>query len=239
MNILEAANYGIEKKTFGNGLWYFSQPHCQISITDDGFRIYRTPNLTQGNNGNVMYGGLVLKPLEVNSMALSKNHSYIITLNIKGKTSGAMNNVYLSNNAGWGGGGLSPSPQYTEIYNPVTANFSSSTWNTFYYKFTINDDVYKICTSSYSSFVSGTTYPSYRDFFMGFTYADTGTMGTELYVKNVRMYDITNLLGKIDVMSVGKNGVMDYLTFIENLNDNDNAQIYRFGEVRGRQFYEI
>ena len=237
MNLLESANYCIEIKQLSasSGLAYYTQSHCQVTVTDEGYRIYRTPNLTQADTGNVMYGGMVLRLLQPNPMALIKGRTYVITFNVKGKSSGAATNVGLFNNTGWGGGGLNPQPSNVVMSNPVQANFSSSTYQTFFYKFTINDEVYKVCTTSYSSFVSGTTYPSYRDFLFGFGYANTGTMGTELYIKNLRMYDVTGM----DNMSISKNGVMDYLTFIENLNETDIARIYRYGEVRGNNFYEI
>lgn len=237
MNILEAANYCIEAKQFSGamGLWYYTQTHCQVNLTDEGYRIYRTPNLTYPGDGTVMWGGLVIRLLAVNPMALKKGRTYIIVFDVKGKSSYAASDVGVYNNTGWGGGGLIPSPSNVTIQNPVTNNFSSSTYQTFFYKFTINDEVYKVCTTSYSSFVSGNTYPSYRDFKFGYGYANTGEIGTDIYIKNLRMYDITSF----DTMSIGKNGVMDYLAFIENLDSTDTASIFRYGEVRGNNFIEI
>ena len=44
---------------------------------------------------------------------------------------------------------------------------------------------------SFGSFEKDYYYLSYRDFFFGFTYRSTGIMGTELYIRNIRMYDVT------------------------------------------------
>jgi len=52
---------------------------------------------------------------------------------------------------GWGGGGLSPTPSNVTIKN-ISSNFNGET--EVWYKFTINDDIVKTCTSAYSSFVA-------------------------------------------------------------------------------------
>jgi hypothetical protein len=41
-------------KQFGNGLTRYTQAHCQVTLTDDGYRIYRTPNLVHSTAGSVM-----------------------------------------------------------------------------------------------------------------------------------------------------------------------------------------
>ena len=67
-----------------------------------------------------------------------------------------------------------------------------------------SDGLYKTCTTAYSTYVVGNVYLSYKGLLIGFTYADTGTLGTDLYIKNIRMFDITN-----DVeIELGKEGVM-------------------------------
>jgi len=237
MNMLEEENYGIEKKQFLRYLTRYEQAHCKVTLTDDGLRIFRDPNLTQSADGNVMYGGMVVRQGGIstdNLLNLQKGHSYVITFNVRGKSSHKLDGIYWTNMAGWGGNGLSPTPSNVVLYSPVSANFNTDIWQTAYYKFTINDDIFKTCTKSYSSYVSGSTYLSYRDFFVYFMYGDTGEMGTDLYIKNLRMYDITGM----DNMSVSKHGIK-YIDMLENLNENDNAQIFKFGEVRGHSFYEI
>ena len=186
-NIAQKAQEGIEAKTYIAPLANYTQTNCQVTLTDEGYRIYRPPNLTVSANGNTMWGGFVLRFMEP---PFIKGHTYIIEFNVKGKTSNAVSDVNWSNNCGWSGGGLNASPSNIS-HNAPGANWQSDVWFPFYYKWTINDDVYKVCTNSYSSFVQGTTYPSYRDFKFGFGYTDTGSLGTDLYINNVRLYDLT------------------------------------------------
>ena len=235
MNKLEATNYALELKTFGSGLTSYTQSNCQCSLTDDGYRIYRTPNVNPTNNGNTMWGGLVIKPFNIDSNFFVDGHSYVILFDVKGKSSNALPDIWWSNQVGWGGGGLGPQPTNVVVHNPVSANFNTEIWQTVMYKWDLTDGVRKVCTTSYSSFSAGTTYISYRDFKFGFQYTDTGTMGTELYVKNIRLYDITNMKN----MDIRKTGVAEYISMIENENRNGTAAAYRFGEIRGNILYEI
>ena len=177
-------------KSFSDGLSSYMQPHCQCILTDDGYRIYRTPNKTPSGDGSVMWGGFVINPQEAGIYNFIKGHTYILTFHVKGKSSNEACDYYWTNLVGWGGGGLDPVPSNIEYYNPVVANFNGE--GDFWYKWTISDDIYKVCTSSYSSFTAGTTYLSYRGFKFGFGYTSTGSMGTDLYITNIRMYDITD-----------------------------------------------
>ena len=190
-------------KSFGNGLSAYTQPHCQVTLTDDGYRIYRTPNKTVSGDGSVMWGGLVLKPVAAGVCTFVKGHTYVIAFHIKGKSSNGASDYGWSNQVGWGGGGLTPAPSNAEAYNPVVSNFNGE--GDFWYKWTMNDDLYKVCTSSYSGFTAGNTYLSYAGFKFGFGYWDTGSMGTDLYITNIRMYDITDNPS----FSIPKNGVVN------------------------------
>jgi len=153
------------------------------------------------------HGGLVFRNKTPDTW-MTKGHRYIIKFEVKGKSSGASEGYcqYWSNNCGWEGGGLKPAPSDVIVNNPVTANFSSDDWVTFSYAWTINDELYKVCTTAYSSYVVGNIYPSYKDFKFGFDYRQTGSMGTDLYLRNFRMYDITtnrnyNMISKLGVIS--------------------------------------
>lgn len=206
-NIIQKAQEGIETKTFIAPLSRYTQANCQVTLTDDGYRIYRPPNLTPSANGNTMYGGFMLR---FSNPPFIKGHTYIIEFNVSGMTSAAVNNVYWSNNAGWGGHGLAPSPSNVS-QNSIPANWQSEEWYPYFYKFTINDEVYKVCTSSYGSFVEGNTYPSYRDFLWGFSYTSTGELGTELYINNIRMYDL-NIDQQLSINKQGQlinNGIIE------------------------------
>lgn len=197
-NMIQKAQEGIETKTFITPLGKYTQDNCQVTLTDEGCKIYRPPNLTVSADGRTMWGGLVLR---FPTPPFIKGHTYIIEFNIKGKTSAAVGDIYWTNHCGWGGGGLEPTPSNV-IHNGPGANWQSDEWFPFYYQWTINDDIYKTCTSSYSNFVQGTVYPSYKDFKFGFNYTDTGTLGTELYINNLRMYDLTENQN----LSLNKNG---------------------------------
>lgn len=213
INIIEKTNIAAMNKTFTDGLASYTQANCQVTLTDQGYRIYRPPNKNPTNDGNTMWGGLVLKPFNADANALVKNHSYVVKFEVKGKTSNAVSDVFWSNNAGWGGGGLSPTPSNIS-YTSFPANFQSDIWVPFSYYFYIPDDIVKTCTSSYSSFVKGTQYISYRDFKFGFVYTDTGSMGTDLYLRNFRIYDITS---KPESLKISKSGIINSSNFIEEV----------------------
>ena len=241
MNLLENINYAVETKTFVTGIRTYTQADCQCTLTDNGFRIYRTPNKNYtGSSTQTMWGGLVLSPELAHSGCLQTSHSYVIVMDVMGRSSGAMSDLAINNLCGWSpsDSGLYPYPTDVVRLNPVTANFSSSTWQTLAEKWTIpsNDPIYKTCTRAYTSpYVVGNEYLSYKDFKFGYTYASTGEWGTDIYLKNIRMYDITNMKN----MDIKKTGVAEYIAMIENESKMGNASVFSFGEVRADNFYEI
>ena len=229
-NLLYKAQQALLDKSFKDGLDAYTQSNCRVSLTEDGLRIYRPPNLTVANDGNTMWGGLRLSPYNQNNRdVLIKGHTYIIKFHVKGKSSNAVTSIGWTNNMGWGGGGLNPSPSNVKyVYPPASFNGEMDC----FYQFTINDAVYKVCTSSYSSFVAGNTYLSYRHFMVGFGYQSTLEMGTDMYITNLRMYDITNGL---QTTHFNKNGIVDSNMIIEN----KSGQLHRDGEIMSNQFYEF
>lgn len=190
-------------KQLGNGLSSYTQAHCQVTLTDDGYRIYRTPNKTVAADGHVMWGGLVLNPMWSGIYNFIEGHTYVIAFHVKGKSSTSASDFGWRNLVGWEGGGLNPTPSNVEYYNPVTDNFNGE--GDFWYKWTLSDGIYKVCTSSYSSYVAGNTYLSYTGFKFGWIYTSTGSMGTDLYITNIRMYDITD----DPSFEIPKNGVIE------------------------------
>ena len=231
-NIIEKCNNALLDKAFRDGLYFFTQSNCQVTLTDIGYRIYRPPNVNPTDNGNTMWGGLVIKPFNADSNALEKNHTYIIKFEVMGKTSNAVSDVNWNNQAGWNGGGLTPTPT-TIAKTEIEANWQSDNWFPFQWIFSIPDDIYKVCTKSYSSFVQGTTYLSYRDFKFGFGYTNTGSMGTDLYIRNLRMYDITT---KPNTINFNKNGIINSSNFVENIG---NTSIKIDGDLYSNEFIEI
>ena len=177
-----------------------------------------------------MWGGLVIRPFNIAANILQKNHRYVIMFHVKGRSSNSVVDVYWSNNVGWGGGGLDPKPIINRNTMNLPANFNGET--DVLYDFTINDDIYKVCTSSYSSFVAGNTYLSYNGFKFGFEYTSTGEWGTDLYITNIRMYDITNYTSNVDL---SKSGILS----ISALNEIDgNARINKYSEALSERFIE-
>ena len=233
INLAYEVNQNIIDKKMVNPLASYTQSNCQVTLTDEGYRIYRPPNITYSSSDSstrTMWGGFVMRFYEP---PFIKGHRYIINFETRGKTSNIPSDFGWSNNCGWGGGGLNPSPSDVVIKN-LPADFNSQEWSTISYAWTINDDIYKTCTSSYSSFVQGTVYPSYRDFKWGFGYISTGVLGTDLYIKNVRMYDLTTAL-QIDIK---KTGIIEAENFWETLSKQD-AAFHHSGEITSNCFYEI
>lgn len=229
-NLLEPTNTTLTRKTWGYGLSAYTQSNCNVTLTDNGYRIYRDPNLTYSGNGSVMWGGLVIKPYDVYGRdMLIKGHTYILKFHVKGQSSNG-SEFYWTNQCGWGGGGLEPSPDNVS-YQMTPSNFQGEM--ECFYKWTINDDVWKVCTTSYSGFTAGNTYLSYRDFKYGFNYGDTGPLGTDLYITNIRMYDIT--AGNIPV-KISTKGVC-YGNLIEE--NFDKVSVFPDGEIYCREFIEV
>ncbi len=229
-NLLELTEYSLRKKEWGYGLSSYTQSNCSCTLTDNGYRIYRTPNVNPTDNGSTMWGGLVLKPFNIADNILQKSHRYVIMFHVKGKSSNSVVDTYWSNNVGWGGGGLDPKPVINRNTMNLPSNFNGET--DVIYDFTINDDIYKVCTSSYSSFVAGNTYLSYSGFKFGFQYTNTGEWGTDLYITNIRMYDITNYTSSVNL---AKSGILS----ISALNEIDgNARINKYSEALSGGFIE-
>lgn len=189
-NLLFNIDSHIVMRVWKPGLSRFEQENCKCSLTSQGFRIFRPSGLTVDTNGHTMFGGLVLHPFELDSNILQEGHTYVIMLDVKGYTS----NVplcYWSNNVGWEAPELLPDLTGAITNNAIGREFSSINYVTYRYEFAVNDSLYKKCEKSYQNFIEGEYYLSYRDFFFGFTYESTGPQGTELYIRNIRMYDIT------------------------------------------------
>ena len=231
-NLLFPTEIAILDKQYKNGLSLYTQEQCKISLTDKGYRIYRPPNYdgrvnTSGGNHNT-WGGLVIQPLTIDSNLLVKHRTYIILFDVEGQSSLSQETFGWTNNMGWGGGGLSPNP--SEISGEgIPNNFKGK--KTCWYKFTITDDIYKKCTAAYAGFIAGNIYPSYRDFGFGFGYNQTGTLGTDLYITNIRMYDITNN----PIVTPNKNGILKG----ELQEDDDISSFHISSMIKGKNFYEL
>ena len=230
INLIDPINTALQQKKFQDGLTSYTQSNCQVTLTNQGYRIYRPPNKNPTDDGHTMWGGL---KLQVNTChLLEKNHTYIILFKVNGKTSNAIASYGFSNQMGWSGGGLIPNPTNIKSES-IPANFQGE--KECFYKFTVSDDVYKTCTQSYSGFTQGQTYLSYRDFAFGFGYTNTGALGTDLYITNFRMYDITNETG--DFINITKTGITYANSFEEVIGD---VKFFKnSNEIFANEFYEI
>lgn len=228
-NLFNKIEMARANKTFTDGLSYYTQSNCQVTLTDNGYRIYRPPNLIHDSSTmHNMWGGMKLTPYNINSKdPVIKGHTYVIKFHLKGKSTNTAS-LSWTNNMGWGGGGLVPAPTNVIIKN-MPANFDGEMDCS--YKFTVSDDVWKTCTSSYGSFVAGTKYLSCKDFQFGFSYENTGTLGTDLYITNIRMYDLTE--GGQNV-SIRINGIVNGI-----LNETNHASISKDGDILANSFNEI
>ena len=238
-NLLKKMEENRLNKTFANGLSGYTQANCQVTLTDNGLRIYRPANCSTAASGgaNNMWGGMKLQPYAIaNKDVLIKGHTYIIKFHIKGKSSNAnatgdLSCCFWSNNMGWttATSGLKPTPSNVS-YKCIPANFDGEM--DCFYKWTINDDVWKTCTTAYSSFKAGTKYLSYRDFGFGWNYINTGSLGTNIYVTNIRMYDLTNGNQNISLI---QNGVLQ----CSPQEQNSLTSFSKDGEILSHKFYEI
>lgn len=225
-NMLYKANIALFNGSFSDPLSCYTQTNNTSSIVNNKMRIYRPPNIAADTS---QWGGLRIFGA---NLGMTKGHTYIIMFDITGKSDGAIASFGWTNNMGWGGGGLDPSPTNVSGYHPVTSGFNSSIPKTAWYKWTINDELYKVCTTSYSSFVAGNTYLSYNHFMFGFPYNATGTNGTELFLNNFRMYDITNTpnfnvskAGNLNCVDIGENYSK---TSLRNSGFLETNQIYEY-----------
>lgn len=235
VNKFQKLNDAMLARTFTSGLNRIEQANCKCTLTDNGFRIYRPPNVTYNSSDTAtrtMWGGLIIQPFADDSNFLIKGHSYIMLFHVSGKSSNDATHRFWSNNAGWSGGsyGLTTSPTNV-VSNTIGANFQGE--KDIYYKFTVSDDIMKTCTASYSSFTQGTKYNCYRDFKWGFDYMSTGALGTDLYITNFRCYDITN--NDFNETQIYKTGVLESDLFVEN---NITPQVYKYSEVAVNEFIE-
>lgn len=89
---------------------------------------------------------------------------------------------------GWGVGGVSPTPTLIAS-SGIPADFQGE--KDCYYAFTINDDIVKTSNDARAGYDGSSQYLSYRHFTFGWTYSNTGALGTDIYLTNFRLYDIT------------------------------------------------
>lgn len=205
-------------KVFQDGLSRYTQSQCQVTLTDEGYHIYRPPNLVYSSAGKVMLGGLKLvnqtsdtiSPYNANRdnvWGLQKTHTYLFAFHAKGQSSNSPS-LNVQNNMGWDRiAGIGPNPTYIST-STIPANFNGE--KDCYIIFTINDDIIKTATETKGGYITGEQYLSYRDLSLNYGYTDTGALGTDLYLTDFRLYDITNYIGQIK-----KTGITNFSDYVE------------------------
>lgn len=106
----------LAEKVFRDGLDRYTQTNCQVTLTDKGYRIYRPPNLVHDSSTmHNMWGGLIIRPFTVDSNFFVKGNTYIVMFHVSGQSSNAMSDVYINNNAGWGGAGYGLTTELSDV----------------------------------------------------------------------------------------------------------------------------
>ena len=229
--------------TFTNELNRYTQANCQVTLENGLLRIYRPPNaLNKASGGtNNMWGGLRIRnltgssanPTSSNIFNLQEGHTYIIKFHVKGKTSNTVFYMRWTNLMGWdpANSGLLPDPSNVKFLKPQ-ADFQGEM--DCFYQFTLSDRIYKTCTNAYDQYVAGNTYLSYSDFQFSFEYTNTGELGTDLYLSNFRMYDLTNITEKIQVQ---KNTITKSILIEDS--DYTKVSYFKDTEIYSPEFYEV
>lgn len=257
-NLLSLANYNIAtKKSFDGylqassakqsnyeanypnptvaGVGAYAQASLKVTLTDQGVHIYSPPNhdgrASSSGGANDTWGGICFSPMKTQK-CLIEGHRYIILWHCIGQTSTALTDTTWTNQIGWG---QSPDAAPTVNRRCVPAEGFQGSMECCY-DFTINDTVFKTTGSTvHSGFEANTSYLAYAGFKIGFGYRQTGELGTDLYLSNFRMYDITNATSA----NFTKTGDLKVAGIVE-LPDTSfsNAQILSSGDLITRQIIE-
>ena len=217
------------------GVGAYQQTHLTVTLTDKGARIYSPPDWdgrSISGSGWDTWGGLCLSPMKTNNCLIT-GHRYILLWHCIGQTSVALTDTTWTNQVGWG---QSPDAAPTVHYRRVPgANFQGEMECC--YEFTINDAVFKTTGDTvHSGFEANTTYLAYAAFKIGFGYRETGPLGTDLYLSNFRMYDIT---GGAKQAEFTKSGLLQTTELIELPPDKFvTAQIQRSGDFITKEVIE-
>lgn len=196
-NLLLKHDKAINNKKDMDGVSYYNQTHCTCTFTDDGFRIVRTPDLVYPTAGNVMWGGL---RLTIPQGTIKPDRKYKILFDYKGKSSQPFD-MYFALTIGWSTvGGLKG--LWPKFVNVPPSNYSNTSWKTAELSFSFTyDQIYQTATKTESICTAGTIYNCVNEFKIGYAYNSTGALGTDMYIKNIRLFDITD--GDIGIQKYG------------------------------------
>lgn len=242
-NLAEKMNQSLFEKKATNGVSYYTQENCQISLTDKGMRIYRPANISTNTN----YGGARLRFQELGNTRtvsytnkadnttstytysdfLQKGHRYRICYHVSGYSNNGLAMHGFTNEMGWGESTSGPNPSNV-IDSGIPDNFGIVNGEAVgaekecFYEFTINDEPFKYSTYTNPNypnhFPAGYIYSSYRDFQIGWTYTNSGALGTKVYISNIQIYDITNSDIPTQYNMITKKGITQAFSFTEDGN---------------------
>ena len=219
------ANYPRQFENY-NCIGAYTQAHLSVTVTSQGIRIYSPPNWDGraiSGSGWDTWGGLCLSPM-MYSNCLFKGHRYVLSWHVKGQSSASMSEVYFSSQVGWGTGYTNPSTTSNKIITQPE-NFQGEM--DCYWDFTINDDIWKVCVDNQgnTSFVNGETYLSYAAVKLGYGYRETGPLGTDIYITNIKLYDIT----ENKTYKITKTGIMKTTEISSGF--RSSARLHSDGEI--------
>ena len=215
------------------GIGRYTQGNLSVTMTEHGIRIYSKPNWDGraiSGSGWDTWGGLCLSPMK-NSNCLFKGHRYVLSWHVKGQSSASMSEVYFSSQVGWGTSTTNPSTTTNKLVTQPS-NFIGEM--DCHWDFTINDDIWKVCTNNdgNSSFTVGTTYLSYAAIKLGYGYRETGELGTDITISNIKLHDITaNKTYKVD-----KNNFI--LTTEVDSGKSATTKVFSGGGIKVNELYE-
>jgi hypothetical protein len=162
-----------------------------------------------------------------NIWGLETGHTYLLVFHVKGKSNNSAT-IGFTNNMGWGVGGVSPSPTIISGVG-IPQNFDGEM--DCYCIFKINDAIVKTSSDARGGYDGSSQYLSYRHITFGFNYTNTGEMGTDIYLTNFRLYDISSYKAQIT-----KQGIANFYDFVE---DDNMFKIRKNSEVKTSNLIEL
>ena len=186
-------------------LYAGNNQYRKAELIDGKVHLWRSPNNTNSGNSAGNYTGFVVRNLKD---LLEKDHVYLFSFDIEGFNDSPENaNASLVYTIGWGGcGGL----KYYTVSSHL-AHFDGKEKLFFLYDLR-GKELWQAATKTEGSIVAGTYYPIYNNFFFRFNYSQTGEKGTDVYISNISMQDITDNIN----VNIDKKYIINGCDFEEN-----------------------
>lgn len=170
---------------------------CTYVAGEKAFRVVRDKNLVYPASGHVQWGGFIVsfnddvggcKQYE----PLKPNTCYLMSVMVKGKSDNVSENPYLSIDAGYTSkGGMETCGGSTN--GLVPANFNSSTYVRKLAVMTTDNKSFWKFGNGQQSMPTTTRYYCAREIkFVGWGYTSTGANGTDVYIKDPEMFEISS-----------------------------------------------